>query len=149
MIVSFIGHAKVNYTQKHADTLLEILEDNIKGKDVTFYMGLNGRFDWLAKNCCLEYKKKHSNAKVVFVTPYMDEEYLRNLRFAIEGFDEVLYPDLEKVPKRYAIVARNQYMIKDSDLVIGYIIYCSGNAINGWDYAAIKNKYRINLNDYM
>lgn len=100
MIVTFIGHAKIHYNSKVEEKIIEALENYVDGRDVTFYMGLDGRFDWLAKKCCLKYKEKYGNARIVFVTPYVDEIYLKNLRFAIEGFDEVLYPDLEKVPSR-------------------------------------------------
>lgn len=145
MIVTFIGHSKVHYGVDAAKALMEALETNINGEDVTFYMGLNGKFDWLAKNCCLKYKKKHGNAKIIFVTPYIDEKYLNNLRFAIEGFDEVLYPDLEKVPKRYAIAARNYYMIDNADIVMHYTYHPFTNAMKFVNYASDKNKKLVDL----
>lgn len=145
MIVTFIGHSKIHYGSDVEKALLEALETNINGKDVTFYMGLDGRFDWLAKNCCIKYRKKYGNAKVIFVTPYIDETYLKNLRFATEGFDEVLYPDLEKVPKRYAIAARNHYMIDNADIVVHYTCYPFGNATEFVGYASAKHKYLVDL----
>lgn len=145
MIVTFIGHSKIHYGSDEEKALLNALETSIKGEDVTFYIGLDGRFDWLAKNCCLQYKRKHGNAKLVFVTPYIDDKYLKNLRFAIEGFDEVLYPDLEKVPKRYAIAARNHYMIDNADIVVHYTCNLFGNASKYVDYASTKHKKMIDL----
>lgn len=145
MIVSFIGHAEEHYTRDDAVKLTETLETYVNGKDVTFYMGLDGRFDWMAKNCCTEYKKKHGNASVVFVTPYIDEPYLRNLKYAIKEFDDILYPGLERIPKRFAISARNKYMIDNSDLLICYVRNLIGNANKCWKYADGKGVKTVNL----
>ena len=145
MIVTFIGHAKWHYDKTIAKKLMEALEDRIEEEDVTFYLGINGNFDILAKKCCLLYKKRHKNAKLVFVTPYMDEEYFKRLEFAIEGFDEILYPDLEKVPKRYAIAARNKFMIDKSDVLIAFASYVFGNSHHYLNYALSKYKDCVNL----
>lgn len=145
--IAFIGHAKLHYTKEVAYKLLKTLEDAIEGEAVTFYMGLNGNFDLLAKKCCLLYKKKYKNAKLVFVTPYIDEAYLKKLEHLIKDFDEVLYPDLEKVPKRYAIVARNKYMIDQSDLLIAFASYVFGNTHKYIHYAWSKRKDYINIDD--
>lgn len=147
MIVTFIGHAKLQYNPKVEDKLLEVLEETIEDEDVTFYMGLNGNFDLLAKKCCMKYKKKHKNAKLVFVTPYLDEIYLKNLEFSIKDFDEVIYPDLENVPKRYAICARNKYMINCSDVLIAFASLVFGNAHKYIDYAWSKRKEFINIEE--
>ena len=122
MIVTFIGHSKIHYGSDVEKALLEALETNINGKDVTFYMGLDGRFDWLAKNCCIKYRKKYGNAKVIFVTPYMGQR-----------------------PKRYAIAARNHYMIDNADIVVHYTCYPFGNATEFVGYASAKHKYLVDL----
>ena len=42
------------------------------------------------------------------------------------GFDYVLYPDgLEKVPKRFAIIRANRYMIEHSSHLIAYVSHPS------------------------
>lgn len=145
--ITFIGHAKLQYNQKVEDKLLEVLEDAIEYEDVTFYMGLNGNFDMLVKKCCMQYKKKHKNAKLIFVTPYIDEAYLSNLKYLIKDFDEVIYPDLENVPKRYAICARNKYMINQSDLLIAFASLAFGNTYKYINYAWSKRKDFINIEE--
>lgn len=145
--ITFIGHAKMHYTQDVEDLLMDVLEELIEGEKVTFYMGINGNFDALAKKCCLQYKKKHKNAKLFFVTPYLDEAYFKNLDTAIKDFDEIIYPNLENVPKRYAICARNKYMINQSEILIAFASYVFGNAHKYIYYALSKRKECINLGE--
>lgn len=147
MIITFIGHAKLAYDQNVADKLIKVLEDVIEGQDVTFYMGMNGNFDYLARECCLQYKKKHGNAKLVFVTPYLNEDYLKSKEPTTLGFDEVLYPDLEHVPKRYAIAARNKYMIDRVEVLVAFASLVFGNAHKYLFYSYSKCKECINLED--
>ena len=145
MIVTFFGHAKVHYGVEVANKLLELLKEKINGQDVTFYLGCYGRFDGVALYSCTKYKETHSNAKLVFVTPYMDDKYLKDRKQNLDIFDEIIYPDLENVPKRYAIVERNHYMIRQADLVIGYVANLASNSRNLKDYTVSQKKPFENL----
>ena len=43
------------------------------------------------------------------------------LCFAYKGFDATFYPpDIETVPRRYAIIKANEYMIRHCDYLIAY-----------------------------
>lgn len=84
-----------------------------------------------------------SGKKVIFVTPYISEVYLKN-KYAGE-YDEVLYAEIENVPKKYAIVKRNQYMVRQSDFVIAYVTLKFGGAYEMLNYANKLGKKYINL----
>ena len=57
-------------------------------------------------------------------------------------YDTVIYPPLEKVPPRFAISKRNEWMIKQADAVIVYINHTYGGAYNSF-LVARRNKKRI------
>ena len=76
--------------------------------------------------------------KLCFVSPYLDEDYLRR-RYATERFDEVIYPDIEATPKRYAITARNRWIVKNSDFIFFYVNIRFGGAYSALQYARMKN----------
>lgn len=141
MIITFIGHS--NSSEKEKLTI-GVLEEIVKDNDVEFFLGGYGSFDEHAINIALQYKEKHENAKIIFVTPYIYKNY-----FLIGGMkrkaDEIIYPEIEKVPKRLAIIRRNEWMIEKADVVIAYVKYSFGGARMSYDYAFRKNKKIINL----
>lgn len=144
MVVSFFGHSKTIIDIKQED-FLAILENIVKDAPVEFLLGMYGDFDLFAYACAKEYKKRHPNAKLVFVTPYIHENYCL-LEDAKKRFDEVVYPELEKVPKRFAIVKRNEYMIDESDFIIFYVTHhFGGGAYRALECAKRKKKQYINI----
>ena len=146
LIVSFFGHSKTIIDINQED-FLSILENIVKDAPVEFLLGMYGDFDFFAYACAKEYKKRHPNAKLVFVTPYIHENYCL-LEDAKERFDEIVYPELEKVPKRYAIIRRNEYMINESDFIIFYVTHHhGGGAYMALEYAKRKNKPYINISN--
>lgn len=54
MKVTFIGHAKLHYGEEIAQKILEVLEEQINGRDVTFYLGCYGSFDGIALYACTQ-----------------------------------------------------------------------------------------------
>lgn len=142
MIVSFIGNSDLfneNLSEKKKE-LLNILEENVGDNECVFYLGGYGRFDGFAKACCREYAATHNKCKLILVIPYLNREY------DTSGYDETLYPPLETVPYRLAIVRRNEYMIDKADLVIFCVGYIR-NARNFLDYARRKKKKLVNISD--
>ena len=55
-------------------------------------------------------------------------------------YDGTTYPPLEKVPRRYAIVRRNEWMISVSDVVISGVLHSWGGAARTLEFAQRKNK---------
>ncbi len=149
MIVSFCGHSRLFGKDFLEDKILKILEAEIKGEKVDFYLGAYGDFDSIAKMSCSIYQKTHSNSKLYFISPYVDNTYLKNLEDMIKTYDGIIYPEIENTPKRFAIVARNKWMVRQADLIIAYVDYSWGGAVKTLDYALKIKKHYINLGNYI
>lgn len=141
MIVTFVGHS--HYLEDSID-LQEVLLREIKGKEVEFYVGGYGKFDDFALKTVLNYKKTYSNAKVYFITPYLYKGYSKTEYFK-NTVDGIIFPEIEKVPPKYAIIKRNEWMIDKADLVIAFVKFSWGGARRTLDYAKKKKKKIINL----
>ncbi|MBQ6922498.1 MAG: hypothetical protein IJQ66_05345, partial [Clostridia bacterium] len=55
-----------------------------------------------------------------------------------------VYPPLESVPRRLAIIRKNEWMVNESDYIIAYVWHYGG-ARNTLDIAKRKNKPIFNL----
>ena len=60
-------------------------------------------------------------------------------------YDSVLYPPLEMVPLRLAILRRNEWMASEADLILAYVRGTCGGASRALAYAQAKGKRIINL----
>lgn len=147
MIVTFCGHAEIffRYKDKLKAELLEYLKKIGKNETITFYMGGYGEFDQIALNCAVAYKKIKSDNKIVFITPYLDDKYLKNKLYLNNCYDEIIYPEIERVPKKYAIIERNKWMVEKCDLLIAFVRFKSGGAYQTLEYAKKRKKRFINL----
>ena len=110
----FIGHHDA--PESLAPLINEAVERHITEYDVEdFVVGHYGRFDSLAARAVLEAKKRHSNIRLTLLIPYYPYEHNS------DDYDGTFYPpDIERVPKRFAIVRANEYMIRTSDYLICY-----------------------------
>ncbi len=146
MIITFCGHSDFSGNSEYRHRLLSFLEERVAGQDVCFYMGVNGGFDSFAYSVSKEYKKSHPSAKVIFVTPYISESYQKNhLEYYEERFDEIIYPDLESVPPKFAISKRNEWLVQKADLVIAYVNHPCGGAYKTFSLAKKRGKELFNL----
>ena len=144
MIITFFGHS--NFTENLAvkEEIFNLLKERINGEMVTFYIGGYGNFDNFALKICKEYKSTN-NAKILFVTPYLGDWLNKRKEYFEKEYDEILYPDIENSPLKYAIIKRNEWMVKRSDLIITWVNVRFGGAYNALLYAKRKNKEYINL----
>jgi hypothetical protein len=110
MVISFFGHKDYYYDDAVKAAAYSFVRKVAKGQ-VSFFVGCYGGFDKMSYDLAVRYKKEvDGTAKIVFVTPYLDEKYL-SYKAEIVPFDEVLYPPLEGVPKRLSILKRNEYVV--------------------------------------
>ena len=111
------GHATTPYD---AIALIEAAaerqyqEHNIK----TFIVGNRGNFDSLAATAIKNLKKKYGDISLLLLLAYHPAERPVHLT---EGFDNSYYPPLEGVPRQYAIVRANKYMVDTADSIICYV----------------------------
>lgn len=144
MVISFFGHSSFCGRAEYKQAVMNLLESVIGEDKVDFYLGGYGGFDSFVYECCKEYKNAHPSASLIFVTPYLDENYNKN-RFAKGDYDAVFYPHIENIPKRYALIYRNRYMVENSDVIIVYISREFGGAYRAYSYAIKKNKIIHNI----
>lgn len=146
MVIAFFGHADFQSTNEYRKELLSLLEEEVQNEEVEFLLGGYGNFDSFARSCCAEYKKTHPQTRMAFVTPYITEEYQRNRLSQVKDlYDQIVYPELEKTPLRFAISKRNEWMAEKADLVIAYVACSRGGAYKALQFARRKKKTVINL----
>lgn len=131
MTVTFFGHRN---TPKEIEsdlrrTLIDLI-DNDKATD--FYVGNNGNFDALVCRQLQELSKIY-DIKYNIVLAYLpvgNSEY--------NDYINTVYPEgIETVPKRFAIIWRNKWMLKQADTVITYVTHPSSGA---WEFERMAVK---------
>lgn len=139
MTITFCGHGDYNYDNDIKDRLSSTVEDLIKQGADTFLLGGYGNFDMMSAHIVYQLKQKYPYIKSILIIPYLNKEY------NTDYYDETEYPPIEKVPMRYAIIKRNEWMIDQSDTVISYVKHDRGGAYKTLQYANKKRKTVINL----
>ena len=117
----FIGHHNVPETVR--PLLDAAVERHITEYGVTrFIVGHYGTFDRMAASAVIRAKAKYSGITLLLLLPYHPAERKIPLD---EGFDGSYYPEgMEKVPRRFAIVRANEYVIRHiCDYLITYDCY--------------------------
>ena len=145
MIITFCGHSNYIDNRKDEEKLLDFLEKVAQDKEVDFYLGGYGNFDAFALSCAKKYKERHSNAKLVFVTPYIDEWLNQRKDIINKTYDSIIYPELESVPKKFAVLKRNEWMVNQSDYIFAYVKTHYGGAYKSLLYAHKHKKAYKNL----
>lgn len=145
MKIGFFGHSNISLTENKfialKNMLIKILENN---ENVEFYLGGYGLFDYTCAIILKELKEKYSNFKRIFITPYIDDIYLKN-KFDKNLYDSSLYPPLESTPKKIAIIKRNYWIVDNCDFLIFHITHPISGAIKPFEYAQQKKVPYYNL----
>lgn len=143
--VSFIGHREVEHFREVEEQLERIVVELIKTKEyVEFYVGRNGEFDLMVASVIKRSQRDYgyANSSLILVIPYP----IANLEDMEEYYDEVMYPvELYKVHYKAAITKRNEWMVKQSDVLIAYVTGNSGGAYNCLCFAKKGNTKVINI----
>ena len=141
MIVTFCGHADYVPSEHHEKMIFDFLEEKIGDQSAELYLGGYGNFDRFALLCGKKFQSLHPNTKLIFVSPYMPIDLEKNILRQIEAdYDEIVYPPLERVPKRVAISRRNRWMAEQADYVIAYVTRSWGGAYQTLQHAKKRNK---------
>lgn len=131
-----MGHSDV--PNELLDVLSAEVERHITEYGVTeFLVGHYGRFDSLAAKTLADAKKRHPEVTLTLLLPYHPGE--RPVKLP-DGFDGSLYPpDMEKVPKRLAIVRANRNAVETSNFMIAYV-WRPGNTRKVFEYAQSRER---------
>lgn len=140
MQVTFCGHSEVLGRDDVASWLHSICEQLILEGMQTFYLGGYGAFDHLAAETLRKLKPAYPQIKLILVLPYL------NSSMPTAGYDESVYPPLESVPRRYAILRRNEWSVQQADVVVAYVTHNWGGAAKTLQYAQRKHKRVIQYN---
>ena len=145
MIITFCGHSNSLFSDEEKEELKQLLIKEIrKNPTCKFYLGGYGDFDSLCLRTLRELKKEFQDIELIFITPYLDKNYSK-LEFAKYHYDDVIFPPLENVPRKFAILKRNEWMVEEADLVIAYVKYSWGGAAKALECAKRKKKHIINI----
>lgn len=142
MKIAFCGHGDIppeesaDLEKKLRQTVIELIKDGAH----EFLFGGYGDFDKLSAKTVYGLKDEYPHIKSVLVIPYLDREY--NMRW----YDLSEYPPIN-VPRRFAILKRNEYMVEQADVVVAWVKYGFGGAAKTYAHAKRKKKKIINLAD--
>jgi len=146
MVVAFCGHSDYVENGNDEEIVIELLERIAVGTEIEFFLGGYGSFDDFAYKCAKRFKERHTYARLVFITPYPSDEYLRRkLEYTKDQFDLIVYPEIENAPIKYAISHRNRWIADKADVVIAYVMRKYGGAYLTYKRARSKGKTVYNL----
>lgn len=134
MIVAFCGHSDVT-NPDDVRRWLAYTVDNLTYRGAkTFYLGGYGGFDRLAASVLHDISADNPSIESILVLPYLDREVEDDL------YDGTIYPPLETVPKRLAIIKRNEWMVDHADVIVAYVLHDWGGANAMLRYTIRKGK---------
>ena len=138
MICTFFGHRD---TPESVEPLIEETVIKLIGEGVNeFLVGNNGRFDGYVRSILKRLAEKYK-IKYSVVLAYMPVAKRDG-----EDFFDTVYPEvLAGVPRKFAILKRNRYMIDMSDVIVVYVRHSDGGAYTALEYAEKKKKRIVNL----
>ena len=134
MRITFCGHKEVWDREPVERWLKQVCGELISQGANEFFLGGYGHFDYMCVSVLRELKEIHPQIRLILVLPYL------NSTMITDGYDETVYPPLETVPPRFAIVRRNEWMVRESDGVVAYVMRGYGGAAKTLDYARRKKK---------
>ena len=149
MTIAFAGHSFISSFDEVKEKVKEQIRNNIIGAELVIcYLGGYGDFDDICARACIELKREYGKIELVYVTPYIMSEQAKIKEMQRYGFcDTSLYPPIENVPPRFAILKRNEWMMKNADLVIAYVSHSYGGAYKSLQSAKRAKKKIINIYD--
>lgn len=102
-----------------------------------FVVGHYGNFDALAGKAVKAVRERHPKVLLTRLLPYHPGG--RNMKLP-DDYNGSFYPPMEGVPRKFAIVRANRYMIDHSDYLIAYVWHPASNAIKLLEYAQKREK---------
>lgn len=134
MKVTFCGHKELTDRTTARQWLQSVCRELVLQGADEFYLGGYGAFDSLCASVLRELKSENDYLQLILVLPYL------NSNIITDGYDETIYPPLESVPKKFAILRRNEWMVQESDIVVAYVNHGWGGAAKTLQYARRKRK---------
>ena len=147
--VAFFGHRYLDNPFQIEQRLDIIIEKLIRENEyVEFLVGRDGEFDQFVSSAVRRAKRHYrgDNNFLVLVLPYPKAEYLNNVEYFEEYYDEIeICQASAKAHFKGAIQIRNREMVDRADLIVCCIDHEYGGAYQTIQYAQKQNKKIINL----
>ena len=139
---TFFGHRDCPESVK--PKLREVLSALIESQSAdTFYVGDSGAFDSLVRAVLRELLQKYPHIRYAVVLAYLPEKREDSV---YPDFAETILPEgIECSPPRFAVSRRNEWMLKNADIVVTYITHTWGCAARFAETAKRRNKTVINI----
>lgn len=134
MTVTFCGHRQIYDRNEVEPWLTQTIQALIDEGADCFYLGNYGAFDRLAAWVLGTFKKKYPHIRIVLALAYRNRAYDAYL------YDETIYPLFDNKSRSYNIIRCNEWMVRQSDVIVAYVLYGWGGAAKTLDYALAKNK---------
>ncbi len=133
----FIGHRDA--PESIRTDLTQAITELIEREQVQeFIVGSYGRFDQIVQVVLAEVKEQYPRITLGLLLSY--HPALRNEPLPL-NFTQTFYPEgMESVPKRYAIVRANYYMVDHSTHLIAYRRYPGSNTAKLVEYTKNREK---------
>ena len=137
---TFFGHRECPTDIK--PKLRELLIDLIENRSATmFYVGRNGAFDRLVRSVLRELSEDYPQIRYAVVLERFPD------RRDGDDSDTILPEGIELAPPRFAIDRRNQWMLRQSDMVVCYVTHSWGGAAKYAELAERQKKPVFRLAD--
>ena len=137
---AFIGHSLCpnSVYKKTKNTIITLVEQHdIKN----FYVGTHGNFDGYVYDILCELEKSYD----IKINVVLSRLPLEN-KTAYYDFSKTIFPEtVSKTPPKYSIIARNRWMIDQSEFVVFFIEHTASNSVEFARYAKSKKKKMINI----
>ena len=152
MTIAFVGHSHIYFRGKIEEVVKEQIIRNVTDfGNVVCYLGGFGDFDDICACVCRNLKQEYDNVERIYVAPYMSIAQQKKIKKMQEcGLcDTSIYPPIEGVPPRYAIVRKNEWIVKEEDLIIAYVEQSWGGAYRALQIAKREKKRIVNICDFL
>lgn len=143
MICAFFGHKDTPESVKPVlkSAVKKIIE---RYPDTTFYVGNNGNFDRMVLSVLKSLSKDFPTISYAVILAYLPTG--KSAEF--DGMSTIYPEGIERVPKKYAISYRNDWIVKKADMVICYITHNYGGAAKFVEKAHKNGKIVCNLAEF-
>lgn len=114
------------------------------GQADTFYVGNHGAFDRMVVGILADLQKENSQIQYAVILAYLPG----SKKHDNPAKTPTIYPEgLELVPKRYAILYRNRWIVEQSRIMVAYVTHSFGGAAQTLAYARRKGVPILNLGE--
>ncbi len=138
---TFFGHRDYNGSKEE---LIFVLRDLIRNNNVdVFYVGNQGNFDSVILQVLRILQKEFTHIRYSVVLAYHPS--INRYSEFISSEETLLPEEIEKVPIRFAIAKRNEWMISKSDYAVVFVKHPTGGASKYKEFAERKGLTVINL----